>query len=89
MGSLHEGKLDEVRALAAEYARRQPLAWEAARAALATVDESAKSPVDETAETQSREPAVSITVFTPDGAEVASWQRDAQGRLVDSEGGEP
>lgn len=35
------------------------------------------------AESQSREPAVSITVFTPSGAEVASWQRDAQGRLVE------
>lgn len=35
------------------------------------------------------EPAVSIKVSTPDGAELASWQRDAQGRLVDSEGGDP
>lgn len=28
-------------------------------------------------------PAVSMTVTTPDGRDLASWQRDAQGRLID------
>lgn len=66
----------EWRRLEAEYARRKSLAWAAARAAL--------SPKEQTGD-----PAVAIKVSTPDGAELASWQRDAQGRLVDSEGGEP
>jgi hypothetical protein len=31
-------------------------------------------------------PAVEITVREPDGAELASWRRDARGRLVEDDG---
>jgi hypothetical protein len=37
-------------------------------------------------ERSSRAPAVEITVREPDGAELASWRRDARGRLVEDDG---